>query len=211
MSQHMSLLRHPDYEPTHVTTQTPWLWANTCIYLDTLTMSQHMSLLTYHPDYEPTHVTTQTPWLWANTCHYSDTMTMSQHMSLLRHMILTEPTHVTTQTHYPDYEPTHVTTQTHYPDYEPTSLCSNLAPWWCKKQEIPILLSLLWQNLDQTNDIQQSKRVCSPLHTWDSFFSMFYAFRLYSETCVIQHPSFPTSCDFRQEFQVPKYFLNILC
>ena len=33
----------------------------------------------------------------------------------------------------------------------------------------------------------------------------------YSGTCVIRHLSFPTSCDFRQEFHVPKYFFNILC
>jgi hypothetical protein len=33
----------------------------------------------------------------------------------------------------------------------------------------------------------------------------------YSGTCVIWHLNFPTSCDFRQEFQVPKYFFNILC
>ena len=34
---------------------------------------------------------------------------------------------------------------------------------------------------------------------------------IYSGTCVIRHLSFPTFCDFRQEFQVPKYFFNILC
>ena len=33
----------------------------------------------------------------------------------------------------------------------------------------------------------------------------------YSGTCAIRHLSFPTSCDFRQEFQVPKLFFNILC
>jgi hypothetical protein len=33
---------------------------------------------------------------------------------------------------------------------------------------------------------------------------------IYSGTCVIRHLSFPTFCDFRQEFQVPKYFFNIL-
>ena len=33
----------------------------------------------------------------------------------------------------------------------------------------------------------------------------------YSGTSVIRHLSFPTSCDFRQECQVPKYFFNILC
>jgi hypothetical protein len=34
---------------------------------------------------------------------------------------------------------------------------------------------------------------------------------VYSGTCAIQYLSFPTSCDFRQEFQVPKYFFYILC
>jgi hypothetical protein len=38
-----------------------------------------------------------------------------------------------------------------------------------------------------------------------------YIYIVYSGTCAIRHLRFPTSCDFRQEFQVPKYFFNILC
>ena len=31
----------------------------------------------------------------------------------------------------------------------------------------------------------------------------------YSGTCAIRHPSFPTSCDIRQKFMVPKYFSEL--
>ena len=35
--------------------------------------------------------------------------------------------------------------------------------------------------------------------------------RVYSGTCAIRQLSFPTSCDIRQKFLVPKIFFNILC
>jgi len=33
----------------------------------------------------------------------------------------------------------------------------------------------------------------------------------YSGTCAIRHLSFPTSCDIRYKFKVPKYFCSTLC
>ena len=58
-----------------------------------------------------------------------------------------------------------------------------------------------------------SGTIINNFRTWNlmGFFYFQILIYNYSGTCAIQHLSFPTSCDIRQQFLVQKIFFNSLC